>query len=334
VFKPFQSTGIGSLPHTEAQEAVELVLGAFDIPFWPQLPRASFREQMIAQFTEGMPMVRIDEASRRLWVDRSASEELERFYETWSPSSKLAISEPYARGLHAFLRLTRGRRFQALKGHVTGPLTFTLGLADQQGRAVYFDEELREIALMVLKGKARWQVELLRERAGEVLIFLDEPIVSALGSSAYMGVGASEALRLLREAVSDAQAQGALVGIHCCGRADWGMLLQSGLDVLSFDAYEFGRTLSLYPQELKAFLQRGGFLAWGLVPTTEAIRQETEESLKRRFQELMEHLCAYVPEGLLRERLLLTPSCGAGSRSKEEAVKVLQLLMRLKEALA
>jgi hypothetical protein len=41
-----------------------------------------------------------------------------------------------------------------------------------------------------------------------------------------------------------------------------------------------------------------------------------------------------VPEELVRSRILLTPSCGTGSRSVDETLKVFQMLMRLKEAAA
>ena len=50
------ATGIGSLPLTDAQMAVDLILryvpGA---PFWPQLPKCDRREGMIAQFSENLP---------------------------------------------------------------------------------------------------------------------------------------------------------------------------------------------------------------------------------------------------------------------------------------
>lgn len=333
VLNPFSTTGIGSVPHGNAEEACRLVLRSFDIPFWPQLPRRSFFESMIVQYTEGMPYVKIDEKEQVAWIMRDYSDELDRFYESYTESTRIAISEDYALGLHAFLRIIKGRRFHTLKGHVTGPTTFTLGLKDNHGRLIYFDEELREIAAMLLRAKARWQIDLLRQHAEQVIIFIDEPILSAIGGSTYLGVDNQEVLRLLREMVSAIEEAGGISGIHCCGRADWPLVMQSGITILNFDAYEYFDSLAMYYEDIGAFFERGGYLAWGIVPTSEAIGRVDEEKLTALFGGHLEKLCSRMPGDLVNSRVLLTPSCGTGSRTVEETIKVFQLLIRLKEAM-
>jgi hypothetical protein len=333
MLKPFSTTGIGSLPHREPGEAVTLVLEAFDIPFWPQLPAISFKESMIPQYSEGMPCVRLDAGEARIWYERD-EEEIERFYEGYSEEARIAVSEDYARGLYEFLRAVKGRRFDYLKGHVTGPLTFSLGLRDKGGKPLYFDEELRELCLMLLEAKARWQIEALGAHAGRVIIFLDEPVLSALGGTAYLGVDRQEALRLLKGACRAIKAAGGISGIHCCGRAEWPLVMETGVDIMNFDAYEFGDTLSIYPSETEAFLERGGILAWGIVPTTEMINSEDEGSITRLMHERLETLSRHVPRELLTGNALLTPSCGTGTRTVEEALRIFQILMRLREEFA
>lgn len=333
IIKPFSTTGIGSLPHRDPDEACELILRTFDIPFWPQLPKLSFKESMIVQYSEGIPYIRIDENEQGAWVIRDGSDELERFYESCTDSTKIAISEDYAIGLHAFLRMIKGRRFQILKGHVTGPLTFTLGLKDNYGRLVYFDEELREISLMLLKAKMRWQVDLLKQHSDRVIIFMDEPILSAIGSSSYLGVDSEEVLRLLKSMVSGIEEAGGISGVHCCGRADWTTVIKSGVRIISFDAFEYFDTLAIYHEEIKNFLQRGGYLAWGIVPTSDAINSVDDKYLKTLMDNNLKKLYDHISPELVNSQVLLTPSCGTGSRSIEETIKAFQLLMRLKEAM-
>lgn len=333
MLKPFLTTGIGSLPHHNADEACRLILDTFDIPFWPQLPKLSFREFMVPQYSEGMPFFRIDPEKYTVWIEKNGSDELERFCETWTEESRIAISEDYADGLHTFIKVIRNRRFEYIKGHVTGPLTFTLGLKDTEGKLVYFDEELREISLMLLKTKIRWQYDLLKPYAERVIIFIDEPILSALGSSSYLGVNSEEALRLLKESIETIRSAGGISGIHCCGNADWPLVIRSGADIISFDAYDYLDTIALYPEEFRVFLKKGGCLAWGIVPTSEAINRENPESIRLRFDKGIEKLSHKIPESLILSNILLTPSCGTGSRTIEETLKVFQLLMRLKEEL-
>jgi methionine synthase II (cobalamin-independent) len=332
MFPPFFTTGIGSLPHADPEEACRLVFETFDMPFWPQLPGLSFRESMIAQFSEGMPSLRVDEQRKTVWIDKN-DDDLQRFYETYSVGWELTISEDYAKGLHAFLKTIRDQYFKFLKGHVTGPLTFTLGLKDADGRLVYFDEELREVALIVLKAKIKWQIETLKRHAETVVIFIDEPILSALGSSSYIGVAPEEALRLLKETSDSIKESGGIPGIHCCGKADWPLVINSGVDVISFDAYDYIESIALYPAEFTGFLRSGGHLAWGVVPTTESINEENAGSIRTCFDEGLERLSKSMPADLLLSQILLTPSCGTGSRRVEEAVKVFSVLVELKKLL-
>src|SRR5512147_1471215 len=117
MFSPFSTTGIGSLPCADALEACRLVLQTFDIPFWPQLPALSFREFMVPQYAEGIPFLRIDEKSERIWIERDSSDALTRFYESFDENSSLPVSEDFAKGLYTFLKTIQGRHFGALKGH-------------------------------------------------------------------------------------------------------------------------------------------------------------------------------------------------------------------------
>lgn len=330
---PFLTTGIGSLPHTDPEAACRLVLEKFDIPFWPQLPKLSFHEFMIPQYSEGLPFLRIDEKKESLWIERDESNSLTRFYEAYTDDLKLAISEEYAKGLHTFITIVKENHFDYLKGHVTGPLTFTLGLKTADGRLVYFDEELREISLMVLKAKIRWQIEILKKYADQVIIFIDEPVLSALGSSSYIGVSPEETLRLLREASDAVKEAGGIAGIHCCSKADWPLVINSGVNIINFDAYDYIETVSLYPDEFSGFLKNSGYLAWGIVPTTESIQIENTDSIKRRFDKGLETLAKSISPDLLLSRILLTPSCGTGSRSMEETIKIFKTLIELKKLL-
>jgi methionine synthase II (cobalamin-independent) len=333
IINPFSTTGIGSLPHKNSVEACNLIFKTFDIPFWPQLPMLNFKESMLIQYSEGMPFLKIDTNTKTAWIIRDGSDELERFYESYTENTKISISEDFAKGLHTFLKLIRGRRFKILKGHVTGPLTFTLGIKDNFGRYIYFDEELREISLMLLKAKVRWQIDLLKQYSDYAIIFIDEPVLSSIGSSSYLGVSNEEVLRLLKELINTIDNAGAISGIHCCGRADWQQIMKSGVKIVSFDAFEYFKTFIIYHEEIKDFLKKGGYLALGIVPTSDAISFVDEQYIFNLMSEELKEFTRYGLTEFIRSRIILTPSCGTGSRSIEETTKIFQLLIRLKEEL-
>lgn len=333
MFKPFNTTGIGSLPHTDPVEACNIILDSVDIPFWPQLPHRSFRESMGPQYSEGFPFVRIE--GDNLHVEQAEDAASAAFYEAIAGRTGFPISAEYAAGLHAFIDILkqRNQRLDAIKGHITGPLTFSLSLTDKEKRPIFFDDEMRELSLELLKGKVSWQIDVLKPFAEKVLIFVDEPILTALGTSTYIGVSNEEASRMLKEIVDYIHECGGLAGIHCCGKADWPLVLSSGIDVFNFDAFDYGDTLGMYPEEITAFLNNKGFIAWGIVPTTDAIKEVTFGLLRERLENGLTSLEKVgIPREMLRQQALITPSCGTGSLDTKDALKVFSLLKELRNS--
>jgi methionine synthase II (cobalamin-independent) len=166
-----------------------------------------------------------------------------------------------------------------------------------------------------------------------VIVFCDEPIFAALGTPAYIGISDDDVIATYTHICDDLHAAGALVGIHCCGNMDWSLLTRTPVDIISFDAYSYGEKVALYAADIDAFLEKGGWLAWGLVPTVNAqiVEQETVDSLLRKRDELA---ALFAQKGIARDRLMrqmiLTPSCGMGTLTPGSAQRVLELLHQLR----
>ncbi len=333
------TTGIGSLPLTDADEAASFVLEAdLTIPFWPQLPKRYFLEQMIPQYSGGMPCVFPVPSEGKVVLGPAAQYgQLEEFYQKYLSEvpGVFAIEQEAAAGLYAFERAASGRTWPIVKGQVTGPVTFCTGISGPGKNSLYANEELRDAAAKLLCRKAQWQVERLGPLASEtVMIFVDEPVLAAYGSSAYLGVSADNVHELLGEVFEGIAAVGGITGIHVCGNSDWGMILRTGVQVLNFDAYEFGTRLALYPEDVHALLERGGYIAWGIVPTTKGLGKETSDSLARRFDEYIGALADKgLSEQLVLDHSMLTPSCGTGSLSPKAAGRVFELLGQVRKRL-
>ncbi|UCF57639.1 MAG: hypothetical protein JSW15_04005, partial [Deltaproteobacteria bacterium] len=163
------------------------------------------------------------------------------------------------------------------------------------------------------------------------IIFLDEPYLSGFGS-AFSPIQRHEVISLIKEVIDYLRERSdALIGIHCCGNTDWSMIIETGPDIVNFDAFEYMDYFLLYPEEITRFLQGGGIIAWGIVPTTSAFTGD--ESVEGLYSRLEQGLSRFYEWGLDPERVIgnsmLTPACGMGTMEQTSADRVLDLLSAL-----
>ncbi|UCE97325.1 MAG: methionine synthase [Dehalococcoidia bacterium] len=324
-------TIIGSMPHTDPEKACALINHyLMNIPAWPQLPKRSFRESMSVQFSQGFPG--IVEKDNCIYVDRSEDldEPLEELYTAYLDNDidKYPVGADYAAGLHTFLDQTYPKP-KAVKGQITGPISWGLSVTDDGKRAILYDDMLSDATAKLLRLKAGWQEKELSKISKNTIIFIDEPSMASYGS-AFFSLPRERVVSLLEEVLGGINN---IKGIHCCGNTDWPIILDTSTDILSFDTYNYAESLTLYPSEVKQFLDRGGAIAWGIVPNAEdRLSAETVSSLKDRLEEAM---APFARNGIsfrqLVEQGLLTPSCSLSLLTKDGADHTLELLVGLSQ---
>ncbi len=334
------ATAIGSVPHDDAPGAVSRILELFpEAPFWPQLPALGFREGMMVQYVEGLPGARLDEARGKATLDIEEAvgslEEVEAAHGSGSTDG-LSLSASFAAGYHELLaRLEAGvsPAPRVVKGHVTGPVTLALGLeTSYEERAAIYEPDLARLVARVAGLKARVQEEAFARVApdAETLVFFDEPSMGSIGS-AVLNLDADLAVELL--SLSARPCRG-LSGIHCCGETDLGLIRDTGIDVINFDAYDYLDSVVAAGPQVRAFIEGGGLLAIGVVPSSlprpDAVESETIESLWQRLVEVVDTLASTgVDRELVARRAFVTPSCGTSGMRRDLADRSLSLTAEL-----
>jgi hypothetical protein len=320
---------IGSLPHEDVSQACAAVRACFrEVCGWPQLPKRSFLENMYVQFSEGFPGLVLE--GERVFVDRTEdlSDELERLYLAYLENDLdgYAFGPDYAAGL---VEWSKGEfaDCKAVKGQVTGPVSWGMTVLDQDQRPILYDEVLADATAKHLRLKAAWQERQLRRLSPNTIVFVDEPYMASFGS-AYVALTREQVTALIEEVLGGLEG---LKGVHCCGNTDWSIILSTSVDILSFDTYEYAESLSLYPDDVKEFLRRGGIIAWGIVPREgDSLARETTETLVERLLEAMNLL---VSKGVALDDLLaaslISPCCGLTTLSVEDADRAMDLTARV-----
>ena len=224
--------------------------------------------------------------------------------------------EPFV-GLRAFLGAVAGRR-APIKLQLTGPVTLGIALLNLGVPAA----RAFAVAGSAVRARARTLVAAAQETApmAPLVVFVDEPGLTAAMHPGFP-LEPNRTIDLVSSALATIEPH-AMTGLHCCGLADWPVVLQAGAQILSLPldcgAVEHAGTIG-------AFLEGGGHIAWGAVPTTGPLGSTPE----RIWQHLSAEWCALTQGGcdpvLLREQAIVTPACGLATHGEAQADLVLRL---------
>ncbi len=327
-------TGIGSIPISDPKEGCDFIREYFkEIPFWPQLPNRTFLENMYTQYIENVPGAAIKEDTFFIKLQELV-DGAEGFYEKYLEEKPelFNMSAEYAAGYDMFKKdLANAESSYALKGQITGPVSFCMQVVDENKKALLYDDTAKDILIKNLLRNAQLQEKALKHFSDNVIMFLDEPYLVMFGS-AFSNLTKEDVREMLEEILSGLSC---ITAIHCCGNTDWSILLDTSVDILSFDAFNFAENLVLYPDSLKAFLNRGGNIAWGMVPTdAEIVRAASVEDMHKKMEKAFH---AVERLGISKEKIirqsLITPACGVGSLETHDAKVVFQKTKELSESI-
>ncbi len=293
-----QTTAMGILPHTDIQAALNLAL-TLDIPFWPQLPRYSYFEDMYVQVSENFPGIRVNTAEKRITLDTAGFyEELAGYAVKSGDEGIYRLSAEYSAAFDAFMaRDLSGYRM--IRGQNIGPVSFGLKIADENLKPIIYNDDIREFIFEFIAQKCNVQYRQLRKKHPNPFVWVDEPGLEVIFGS-FTGYPSHRAKQDFISFLSRVEGPR---GVHLCGNPDWSFLI-SGLDlnILSMDAYGCGEIFTRYADEVRTFLDGGNIISWGIVPTlTEELGRESVENLAVRLEGLWSNLAG---KGLSLKKIL------------------------------
>jgi hypothetical protein len=280
------TTAMAVMPQTDVQQALDLAL-SLDVPFWPQLPNFSYYEDMYVQAAEHFPGIVLNMENKTLRF--SMPKFIDEFEETMSRFEDpvyFDISEKYSMVYHDFLKRDLADR-PAIRGQLEGPISFGFNVLDQDDRPILFDDTIRPFLMEFMAKRINIQLIQLKERNPNAFMFIDEPGLQFI-FSAMSGYGEQKAKTDLDNffAMIDGPR-----GIHLCGNPDWDFLLNLDMDILSLDVYTNAEIFAACAGSIKKFLDRGGILVWGIVPTGyEIFAKESLGFLIMKLEGIWQHL--------------------------------------------
>ncbi|HMF84495.1 MAG TPA: hypothetical protein VKI01_14585 [Acidimicrobiia bacterium] len=304
---PAVATAIGSLPHTDAREAAQLVLETHpQFPTAPQLPTRTPLEGMVAQWARALPEVTVGH-------DGSISvREV-----TNEPPVPIFHADAHG-GLLTFLDVaaSNGARPPRVKVQIAGPLTLGLALDHCGLPAAQAFRRGGEAA----RAWATAVEDLVHERlpGTALVLFFDEPALVAWRRG-DAPLGHEDAIDVLSGALA---APACPTGVHICGAGDRRLALEAGPQVLGIEVED---DLVDDADVLARHLEADGWIAWGAVPTDRPVG----ESVEPLWRALVGVWCELTRRGCdpvrLRTQSIITPACGLAGHGPTQAERALRL---------
>jgi len=328
------TTAMAVMPHKDVDRALEVAL-SLDVPFWPQLPLVSYYEDMYVQASEHFPGIILDMEKQRLRF--SIEKFIAEFEETMAHFDEpeyFDISEQYSVVYHRFLQMDFSHR-PAIRGQIEGPISFGFNVVDQDDRPILFNDTVRPFLMEFMAKRVNVQLQRLKQLNPNAFMFVDEPGLQFLFSAlaGYSDLAARGDMENFFAMIERPR------GVHLCGNPDWDFLLGLDMDILSLDVYTNGEVFTQYAPSIKKFLDRGGRLVWGIVPSNvEPFDKENLDSLEKRLNDIWTALDKRgIDREFLLSRSMLSPATCClvnpdGERTVEKAFEtIIKLSQRLRE---
>jgi len=300
-------TGIGSLPFTSSESAVRSVAEfSPEIPFWPQLPQRSDRESIVGQ---GLGIVEDLIEPREGGYGYQVKEgQLDSVLEILHRSNG-ELCPANAAGFGAFERALSSGRFGsavAVKGQIEGPITLAAYLF-HRGKPFLADPALFGAIAFHISQIINWQIDRLKAARLPVLLFVDEPAL-CLDLPITNAVSLEQRLNALAATLEGARTRGAYAGLHCCAARPYERMCRVQPDIISFDAHE-GLDSFFADWHALDFMQQGGTVAYGIVPTRAGVNAADSATI---FVRWLKAASSVGDPQRFAQQAMITATCGLG----------------------
>ena len=320
-------TGIGSMPGTDPREAVRIAAGEVDLPFLPELPARGVGADLIGRTGALLVDLPVDMVHRTYRLVDHPNTTTRRSHD-WLRWDLDALEEHWE---------SSGRHGGIVKVQACGPLTLSAHVELRGGHKIVKERgAVRDVTASLAEGLREHVAEVRRRLGADVVVQLDEPdagrvidgtVTPLTRLDPIRPIPAPESAELLQSLIDELDAP---VLLHSCDRPRWDLTgLLSGV-ALSLDVTELRPAVDY--DRLGAFLDSGGVVAAGLVSAVEPVKPLHAETLAGELAGLIDRIG--LPRSVLRDDMLVTPTCGLAGATPSWAARALALSSEVASGLA
>ena len=291
---------LGSLPYDSIEPASKMMVKIYErLPYLPVLPCIAEEDSITTRTLEEIPGIKICDNKVKIKIAsnhyKQRMEKLEKAFNrpTLENIEPFAINSPF---IEKFLQIIKKNTPPETVINFLGPFTISQILENLAEEEMLVDKTYRKLFIQAVCVKAFWIIEKIKEVSPNTkpLIILEEPALGSLGCIIRENeeITTELVITLISKVVEKLHDAGALVGIKCLEKCNWKIPIDAGVDLISFDAYNNPNNLSIIPEQITEFIERGGKINWGIVPVMNEsiVKSLNIDILSKRLFSTMEGL--------------------------------------------
>ena len=292
----------GALPYSDVSGTTRMMVKLFEnIPYLPFMPHIDKKDTVIYRTLDKIPALTIKEDEIILKnnsdkfigflskLDKAygslSKEDVEKF------ASKSVFMEKYC------AVLSRLKPAETVI-NLLGPFTLSQMLKTADDCLVLCDKNCRKFIVQLLVVKAIWFINKVHEYSPETkpIIMFEEPRLNEFGKlkRENENITKETLLSIYSKIFHDIHKHNGSVGVQCFNKCDWQISIDSGVNIISFGAYNNPNNLTIIPKKIRKFVSEGGYINWGIVPvhSESLIKTLNISNLENNFRNTVELLTA------------------------------------------
>ena len=312
-----RSFPLGAQAYEYIEPATRMVAKLFEQnPYLVTLPKVASEDSVLYHTLENIPGIKFKDGKIVLKIGTNVYKQgmakLDKAFN--NPTKKnlehYSMNAPF---LEKYLQIIK--KFKSKNPYISliGPFSISQLLLSAAEEQVLADKSYRKLFIQSVAIKALWIIEKIKEVNPEAtpIIVLEEPYFSRFGliKRNNEDITVDIVINMFSRVIEKIKSVGAKVAIHSPEKCDWQIPISAGVDIISFDAYNNPNNLSIIPEKITEFLQKGGLINWAIVPTmTEAMVKSlnVEYIMKRLVATMQGLMLAGVPEKLVYNSALVS----------------------------
>jgi len=299
----FRNLPIANLPYEDVLLCKQMMLRLYEnIPYLAELPKIDANDNIIHRTVQNIPGI-IYKEKKLLIEDHTTSSfmkaaaEIDRIYNTMDETDleQYCSDSPF---WEMYTEMLKRIQPQYTIIRLLGPYSFAETIFNVSTASILKEKSYRKYIIQTIGIKAMWFLNKIKSISPntKLIILFEEQQLYKFGTLKRNNEEITKELiiSIFTKLFQKLQKNGALIGVQSFEKCNWQLILESNVNLISFDAYTKASSLNIVSDRLDTFLAKGGIINWAIVPANNenAIRGLNIDFTNKIFTKAIEDLAA------------------------------------------